>query len=47
MAKQQKDPVSTILNFDPSAIDMTEVEHIAANADNLIKLLQNIKDRTR
>ena len=45
--QKPKDPVSTILNFDPNSIDMDDVEHIAANADNLIKLLQNIKEKTQ
>jgi hypothetical protein len=33
------------LDFDPENLKMSDVQNIANNADNLIKIIQNIKEK--
>jgi len=37
-------PISSILTFDPENMKMSDVQNIASNADNLIRIIQNIKE---
>jgi len=37
--------ISSILTFDPENMKMSDVQNIASNADNLIRIIQNIKDQ--
>ena len=37
--------ISSILTFDPDNMKMSDVQNIASNADNLIRIIQNIKDQ--
>ena len=34
-------------NFDPTTMSMNDINNIAANADNLIKIISNIKDKVQ